>query len=194
MAENFLENQEIAFEKKESIEAATLEQPSPKYKIGYLAALEEFQSEGRYLNISKEELEKDFGAFIDRIPAMRMELNGVPETEYWLTRGDEYIGRLSIRHELDEKLLLHGGHIGYAIRPSQRKKGYGKKALELGLLETKKLGLDTVLVTCDSTNTASRRIIESHTGVLENKVEGEPGKPTKLRFWIDIKSITSQQS
>ena len=109
MAENFLENQETVSEKKESMESASLEQPSPKYKDGYLAALEEFQAEGRYLNISKEELEKDFDAFVEKIPAMRMELNGVPETECWLIHGDEYIGRISIRHELNEELLLRGG-------------------------------------------------------------------------------------
>jgi len=187
MAENFPKNQEVVFEKKESTEAATLEHPSTKHKDGYLAALEEFQTEGRYLNISKKELEEDFSTFIDQIPAMRKELNGVPETEFWLIHGGEYIGRISIRHELNEELLLRGGHIGYAIRPSQRKNGYGKKALELGLIEAKKLGFDKVLVTCDSTNTASRKIIEGHAGVLENEVEGEPGKPTKLRFWIQIK-------
>ena len=188
MREGLSENTGPAVERNESIETTILDSPSLKYRESYLAALAEFQAEGRYLNLSKEELERDFDAFIEKIPAIRRELNKVPETEYWLIHEGEYIGRLSVRHELNEELRERGGHIGYAIRPSEREKGYGKKALELGLAEARKLGLDKVLITCDSTNIGSRKIIESHNGVLENEVAGEPGKPTKLRFWIDIKA------
>jgi len=190
MAERFPKNKSFFLEREASVETANLKQPALQYKDSYLAALAEFQAEGRYQNLSREELSVDFGSFIKNIPAIRKELNKVPETEYWLINCDEYIGRLSIRHELNAELLQHGGHIGYAIRPSQRGKGYGKKALELGLTEAQKLGLDKVLITCDSTNIGSRKIIESHNGVLENEVEGIPGHPTKLRFWIDIKAAT----
>lgn len=179
--------EESQVEDKESLGTVTLEQPDLKYKDGYLAALAEFQAEGRYQNLNIEELESDFDAFIEKIPNIRIEMNKVPESEFWLIDNEEYIGRLSIRHELNEELLRVGGHIGYAIRPSERKRGYGKKALELGLQEAKKLGLKKVLVTCDSNNIGSRKIIESQGGVLENEVEGKTDEPTKLRFWIDIK-------
>jgi predicted acetyltransferase len=174
------------FEKKESFENVALESPSAQYKDSYLEALEEFQREGKYTYLDRDKLGADFGGFVEEIPAIRMEINNVPETEYWLINGDEYIGRVSIRHELNKELLMHGGHIGYAIRPSQRKKGYGVKILELGLEKARELSLTRVLLTCDSTNVGSRKIIESHGGILENEVEGKTGESTKLRFWIDI--------
>jgi predicted acetyltransferase len=182
MQENFQPN----VESERRPMTAILERPSSQYKESYLAALAEFQTEGNYTYLDIEELENDFQGFIDKIPEIRNVINRVPETEYWLTNKGKFIGRLSIRHELNEELLLHGGHIGYAIRPSERKKGYATQALEQGLVEAQKLGLRKVLLTCDSTNIASRKVIESNGGVLENEVEGKPGEPSKLRFWISL--------
>ena len=186
MTERFSTSTEPSFENKESTETAHLEPPSVKYKDTFIEALKEFHKEGKYTYLDVEELETDFDAFLKKIPEIRKAMNNVPESEFWLVDNDQYIGRLSIRHELNEELLLHGGHIGYAIRPSERKKGYATKALEQGLIEAHNLGLTRVLLTCDSTNVASRKIIEKHGGTLENEVDGRPGDPSILRFWIDI--------
>jgi len=111
----------------------------------------------------------------------------VPSTEYWLVNEDRTIlGSSRLRSYLNQNLTLEGGHIGYGIRPSQRRKGYGKAILRLTLEKAKELGLERVLVTCDVDNVASSRIIESNGGVLENEAISEAtGKPI-YRFWIDL--------
>ncbi len=87
---------------------------------------------------------------------------------------------------MTEHLMAVGGHIGYAIRASMRGKGYGNKILELAIPEAKKLGIDRVLVTCDVTNLASRKIIEKNRGILENQVRNPETGIDKLRFWISV--------
>ena len=69
------------------------------------------------------------------------------------------LGFLALRLLLNEKLFVEGGHIGYSIRPSRRRKGLAKMQLELGLAEARKQGLERVLITCDEDNEASRRTI-----------------------------------
>lgn len=171
----------------ESKEAPILITPSIHVKDSFISALKEFQEENRYTNLKPEELEEDFQIYVEKLKtkAVHPEEGKVPESVFWLTEGDTYIGRVSIRHSLNEYLLREGGHIGYDIRPSERQKGYGRMILELALPEAKKLGIEKILVTCDSTNVGSKKIIESHGGILENEVPAsEPGEPSILRFWI----------
>lgn len=98
-------------------------------------------------------------------------------------RGEKrIIGAVDIRHELNEYLLQFGGHIGYGIRPSERRKGYATKLLSMALDYCQILGLSKVLVTCDETNIGSRRTIEKNGGILENTVQD--GNERVLRFWI----------
>lgn len=80
------------------------------------------------------------------------------------------IGLLNIRHRLTPRLEMDGGHIGYSVRPCQRRKGYAKEILRLGLDECRKLGFDSVLVTCKASNEASQRTIIANGGVLERTV------------------------
>ena len=89
------------------------------------------------------------------------------------------IGRSSIRHELNSFLLEKGGHIGYGVSPSERKKGYGKLILKASLEHASKLGIKKVLVTCDEDNILSRKIIESCHGKYENTLDGT------RRYWIE---------
>jgi predicted acetyltransferase len=110
----------------------------------------------------------------------------VPQSKFWITLGDLYVGRLDIRHRLNEKLLSFGGHIGYDIRPSMRRRGFGTRALALGLVEARKLGIDRVLVTTSEYNVASRKIIEANGGVLENMIPTEFRPELTCRYWITI--------
>jgi predicted acetyltransferase len=154
-----------------------------------LSALREYHQEGRNLDLNEKEIEKDFPKFIqhfkDEIIGKNLKPGYVSQTVYWVVDKDGYAGRVSLRHELNDSLLKEGGHIGYEIRPSKRGQGYGNKALELVLPKARELGLEKVLVTCDSTNIASRKIIEANGGVLENKIPSEDGKSSKLIFWIN---------
>lgn len=167
-----------------------LSPPSVEFRDSYLAALDEFQREGRYLDRDRSEIAQDFPGFVAKRLAKATEEGQeeglVPQTEFWLVDGTEYLGRVTVRHRLNEKLLRMGGHIGYDIRPSARKKGHGNRILALALPEARKLGIRRALLTCDSTNVGSRRIIESNGGILENEVAGEEGGPSKLRFWIGL--------
>lgn len=92
--------------------------------------------------------------------------------------GDEYLGRLSIRHELTDGLREFGGHIGYVVRPSARRQGNAGAMLAASLPIARGLGIDAALLTCDATNAGSRRVIESSGGVFEDQRE------ERLRFWV----------
>lgn len=110
----------------------------------------------------------------------------VPATIYFLVDEKEKIyGALHFRHHLNEYLLKTGGHIGYGIRPSERKKGYASKMLSLGLKTAKQLDFEKVLITCDKNNIASAMTIVKNGGVIENEVY-ENGEITQ-RYWITLK-------
>ena len=165
--------------------------PDTHYKESYLAAVAEYKAAGSPPQ-HFEEPDGDFGEFVAKIKSRAQGENlpagFVPQTDYWLVDGEEYIGSLSIRHTLTDHLREIGGHIGYGIRPSKRKMGYGKRILKLGLEKAKELGIEKVLLTCDVTNDGSRKIIEGNGGVLENTVPN-PGGPDKARFWIPTKGV-----
>ena len=90
---------------------------------------------------------------------------------------------------LTDFLLQYGGHIGYCIRPSERRKGYAKEQLRLTLEECRKAGETKVLVTCDPVTTGSEKTILANGGVLENEVEDVPGLGESgivRRYWITL--------
>lgn len=93
-------------------------------------------------------------------------------------RTEEMLGFLAIRHRLTPYLLDQGGHIGYSVRPSARRRGVAGTALARALTEARDLHIDPVLVTCDDDNLGSRRTIECNGGVLEDIRAG------KRRYWI----------
>lgn len=177
---------------------AQLVSPCDRYKKSFIEAVREFQADtdpvntggmGRYDDVRTEDLESDFASFLRGLedasgPDVKPGL--VPQTTYWLVDTGTFIGRVSIRHRLNEKLMLVGGHIGYEIRPSSRRRGYGTLALRLGLAKAKELGIARALVTCDRTNVPSRKIIEANGGVMESEIMVDDGKPPKQRFWIEI--------
>jgi predicted acetyltransferase len=92
--------------------------------------------------------------------------------------GDEWLGRLSIRHALTPALLELGGHIGYMVRPSARRKGYATQMLTQSLPIAAGLGIDPALVTCDNDNDASRKVIQAAGGEFDDERHG------KLRYWV----------
>ena len=107
----------------------------------------------------------------------------VPATHFWLIDGQRYLGDLDLRHCLNDSLRRYGGHIGYTIRPSERRKGYGKLVCKLGIQEARKRGIDDILITCDDDNIASCKIIEANGGVLRDKIDNQRGVLTR-RYWI----------
>lgn len=94
------------------------------------------------------------------------------------------VGRTSIRYALTDFLREVGGHVGYAVAPQFRRRGYATEILRLSLDRLAAAGVDRALVTCDDTNVGSIRTIERCGGELED-VREVPGEVPKRRYWVD---------
>jgi predicted acetyltransferase len=99
--------------------------------------------------------------------------------------GGQLVGRVSIRHELNEFLRTEGGHIGYCVLPAYRRRGYATEILRQALIVARSLGIDRVLITCDDDNAGSIRVIESCGGKLDSVRPATPGTPALRRYWVD---------
>lgn len=115
----------------------------------------------------------------------------VPTTYLVGVVDDQVVGRISLRHKLNDFLYQFGGHIGYAVVPHQRRRGYATEMLRQTLPIAVGLGLERVLLTCDEDNLASRRIIEQADGVFDGTAQSdEPGAVPKRRYWISLEGIS----
>jgi len=162
----------------------------------FAEAMDEFRAEGRgsegdhsaigdYLRTRADGWSSHvaFSAFVASIRAEALEETPrpegyVPATELWWVDGETFLGRSTIRHRLTPALLEMGGHIGYDVRPSARRRGYATEMLRQTLALAHQMGIDSALITCDLDNIGSRTVIERNGGVLEDERAG------KLRFWV----------
>jgi predicted acetyltransferase len=124
-----------------------------------------------------------FRAFAEELHAQRLEESPrpagfVPATELWWVDDAAILGRVGIRHRLTPALLEVGGHIGYDVRPSARRRGHATAMLRAALIVARELGIERALLTCNVDNVGSRTVIERNGGVLEDERAG------KLRFWV----------
>lgn len=104
-------------------------------------------------------------------------------TYFLVSENKTIIGAINIRHALNDYLFQFGGHIGYGIRPTERRKGYAALMLSMALPIASQLGIAKVLITCNKTNTGSAKTIRHNGGVLENEVFD--GKEITQRYWIE---------
>lgn len=165
-----------------------LARPDCRYQDSFLAGLREFHAEGLHLEWNYDAIAAYFENFVRslRDRETKPPPGQVADSYYWLIVDDQFAGRVSVRHTLTESLRRFGGHIGYEIRPSFRRQGYGKWIGRLGIEKARALGLRRVLITCDDDNIASARIIESLGGVLEDKIENEGRPALTRRYWVDL--------
>lgn len=111
-----------------------------------------------------------------------------PSTQYLIMDGEKLVGMLDIRHNLNHPILkLFGGHIGYCVRPSERRKGYAKAGLRLALKEASKWNIEKVMISCLVDNMASRKTIMANGGVFDHDVYFEDRDETYSVFFIDVK-------
>jgi len=118
-----------------------LSRPNIKYESSVLDAISEFQKEGA---ASIEWYYRYNGTFSDYVEDLLNRKNLrtekiVPESIFWAIKDNKFVGRISIRHELNENLRKLGGHIGYEVRPSYRKQGIASEMLKLVLPLAKEL-------------------------------------------------------
>jgi predicted acetyltransferase len=109
----------------------------------------------------------------------------VTGTTYFAIVDGRIVGTISIRHYLNDSLIKNGGHIGYGVRPSERRKGYGVKMLALALEKCRSFGIEKALVTCDKNNIGSAKTIINNGGALENEITQEDGNILQ-RYWISL--------
>lgn len=128
----------------------------------------------RCLNMKNEEYAKKYGRCQSK-------------TFLLIRKNDnKLIGMINVRWNLTEEMKRFGGNIGYGIRPTERRKGYNKINLYLGLLEAKKIGLDKVMLACETSNIASSKTMISLGGVLDRtEIDPYDGILTSV-YYIDI--------
>lgn len=109
------------------------------------------------------------------------------DTFFVLRRTDgRIIGMVDIRHALTTPFLAQmGGHIGYGVRPSERRKGYAASILGMALEHARALGLRRVMLSCYRDNEGSRRTILKWGGKKEREFVPADGKPVEV-YWIEL--------
>ena len=165
--------------------------PTKEYKN----QVEEFKNElieaGSSMDGSGTLKKDDFDTWLKKCNDWRVGKNlpdgFVPSTQYILVgkQDNKLIGMLQIRHELNDFLFNFGGHIGDCIAITERKKGYGKIILALGIEKCKEMGMNKILITCLDTNIASKKCIIANGGVYEDTRTLQEGVNLE-RYWINI--------
>jgi predicted acetyltransferase len=170
--------------------------PNVRVHTSFLQAMDEFRAEGRALATDSSMIGREIrsyggtwqdpavfarycaGLIADALPDTPRAEGWVASTTLWYVDGNEYVGRIAIRHTLTPTLLEVGGHIGYDVRRTARRRGHATAMLRDALPVAHALGIDPALVTCDTDNVGSRTVIEAGGGVLEDQRQG------KLRYWV----------
>ena len=173
------------------MEKLVLVKPNMTMSEEIMAYREEMLAAGSSMDgcgiLRRAENPQEWMAFNERISRPETVPDGrVVSTQFILTDETGRIyGMLQLRHELNEYLRRFAGHIGYSVRPCERRKGYAKKMLTMALKYCRdELKLSQVLVACLVENEASRRTILSCGGVFEEKAF-EPMEHAWLeKYWI----------
>src|SRR3954454_21498120 len=135
---------------------------------------------------AQEPLSSFLQRLVDTETGTNLPTGFVPATTFWLLDSDGAIAGMSrLRHELNDALLHHGGHIGYYLRPSARGQRLGHEMLRLTLDEGRARGIQRFLLTVKSTNIPSIRVIEHNGGVMEDERPEDDGSGhTFRRYWM----------
>ena len=152
-----------------------LVEPQLDFRDSYRTFVQEFKETGEPLHpFTLSFPYDDFDSLVVRLHAYGrgedLPPGFVAHSTYWLIQNEsEIVGVSNLRHELTDKLRFKGGHIGYGIRPSARRKGFATALLAQTLIRAREIGLREVLLTCDKRNEASARTILRNGGILLNE-------------------------
>lgn len=136
----------------------------------------------KYVNNYEEWLQK-----LETYRTMSPTEEKVPALTYFLIRENDnkIIGMVNIRLTLNERLKHSGGHIGYGIRPTERRKGYNKMNLYLALEVCQQHGIEQAMLTCDKSNLGSSKTMQALGGKLQREFVEENGKIEQV-YYIDV--------
>ena len=160
-----------------------LVRPTAVFRQSYLDALCEGFNGGSSIPLASEKIAAIADAFDAHLAALDKDgqtphveegrtLASVPSNAFWLVDGGEFVGGAYFRARIDSYILARfGGHIGYGVRPSMRRQGYGTRLLALALQICRGMGIGIARVSCAEENIGSRRIIEANGGVLLRRCE-----------------------
>ena len=181
-------------------EDLTLVEPSLALDDAFWALLEDFRAAGEIHHVpgsgavselatlAREALPDFIRRLGERSRGIGLPLGYVPDSAFWLVRRSDgaVVGVSSLRHGLTPALEDVGGHIGYSIRPSERRKGYGTYILALTMEQARARGLGQVLLTCDTDNRGSACVIEKNGGVLASSGFSARSGTHVSRYWIAL--------
>jgi len=166
----------------------SLRPPLPDDETAFLAGHEQMAAEDFTFGL---QLEPDLpwqdylGRLADSSVGVNLPEGWVGSTFLVADVAGQIVGRVSIRHELNEFLRIEGGHIGYCVLPAYRRRGYATEILRQALIVARSLGINRVLITCDDDNAGSIRVIETCGGKLDSVRPAEAGVPALRRYWIE---------
>ena len=168
--------------------------PNAQYKDSFLEAMRKHKASGEPDGLFDEHTEQWFEErFDDWLETLAMYRSGhdlpedkVQSTQWWVIKHGKWLGRVSLRHELNEHLMHYGGHLGYYLIPEARGKGVGTWAVQQVLEKAKKLGLKKLLVTCDTHNIVSQKVIQKFGGVHQDTIDSEMHGGPLMRWWITL--------
>ena len=157
--------------------------------IGMKKEIEEY--DGNFEGLSDIQRIQNFNDFLTDLERKKHEetvnANFSPQTMFGFFVDGKLVGGFVLRHDISKGALInHGGNIGYFIRPSERKKGYGTEMLKSALEKAKDIGLDKIMVSCRKENIASAKVIESNGGIFENERYDDVKGETYRRYWIRL--------
>jgi predicted acetyltransferase len=170
------------------LERLELARPSVDLFPSYLELIEEMRSLGEKIWSSRLPVPAEAPeAFVARL--LRSETAPeppIPVSVFWATFDEHVVGRIALRHGLDDKTSEFGGHIDYEVRPSRRRQGIAAEMLRKLLATDRAREIGRVLVTCSPENIASRRTIESNHGVLAATVFSAEARRDTCQYWIVV--------
>lgn len=163
--------------------------PTIDKEAEFVSMLEEFRAVGEAHFVDEDILvNQGFKAYISWLECGRLgQLEGFsPWSAYWAFERQNYnlVGLCSVRHSLSPWMAEYGGHIGYRVRPTMRRRGFGTEILALALQEASQFGINRALVVCEPTNLSSISVIQNNGGIFERQVSVDGA--LRNRYWISI--------
>jgi predicted acetyltransferase len=168
-----------------------LVKPTAELRPSHESMVREFRDHGEVLvPWVLDEVTHDFEDYISWLASASQGVNlpsgHVAHSTFWLVDGDnQIVGVSNIRHELTDALMNFGGHIGYGVRPSARRRGYATEILRLSLVKARAIGIADLRLTCDQDNVASTKTIIKNGGVLDEEVYMAEHGHIVQRYWIN---------